>query len=69
MIDKLAMIAMLILYISVGLIALFTYLIIRGESINKTDEEIQNDIDDEIKYLNELEEKRSKRRKFGRKNN
>lgn len=39
MLDKIAMITLLVLYILMTLVALFTYLIVRGGSESKTKEE------------------------------
>lgn len=51
MIDKIAMVAMLILYIVFLLIALFTYLIIRGVDICKTPEEQFDEDQEEMEYF------------------
>lgn len=65
MIDKIAMITMLILYILVGLIALFTYLIVRGGSENKTDYERKLEDEEQMRFLKEY---KCRRHKFGDKN-
>jgi len=60
MLDKIAMITMLILYIVVGIVALFTYLLIRGESQNKTEwEQFQEDEE----QMNWLKKQRNRRKK------
>lgn len=53
MIDKIAIIAMLILYILVAFISLFTYLVIRGANENKTDEERKFEDEEQMQYLKE----------------
>lgn len=59
MIDKIAMITMLILYIIVGLITLFTYLIIRGANENKTDYERRMEDEEQMKYLKEYKNRKN----------
>lgn len=59
MIDKIAMITMLILYILVGLIALFTYLIVRGASEDKTDYERRLEDEEQMRYLKEYKNRRN----------
>lgn len=54
MLDKMAMITMLILYIIFTLMALFTYLIVRGGSMNKTPQEKLNDEEDAMNYFKDL---------------
>lgn len=51
LLDKIAMITMLILYILVGLTALFTYLVTIGESRNKTEWKRKLDEEEQRKYL------------------
>ncbi len=51
MIDKIAIIAILILYILVAFISLFTYLVIRGANENKTDEERKFEDEEQMNYL------------------
>lgn len=51
MLDKIAMITMLILYILFTLISLFIYLIIRVSDECKTDEERQIEDEEQMNYL------------------
>ena len=51
MLDKIAMITMLILYILVGMVALFTYLVTRSEGQNKTEWERKIDDEKQMNYL------------------
>lgn len=51
MIDKIAMIVMLILYIVVGCASLFTYLLVRGANENKTVEERFFEDEEQMQYL------------------
>lgn len=60
MIDKIAMIALLILYILVGAISLFTYLIIRCENESKTDEERFLEDEEQMNYLKNYKKRRQK---------
>lgn len=53
MMDKIALIVMLILYILVALISLFTYLVIRGANENKTDEERIFEDEEQMQCLKE----------------
>ena len=53
MIDTIAMIAMLILYIVFLLIALFTYLIIRGADVCKTPQERFDEEQEEMEYFSD----------------
>lgn len=57
MIDKIAMIAMLILYIIVGLASLFTYLAVRGANENKTREERFYEDEEQMQYLKKYKNK------------
>ncbi len=69
LIDKISMITLLIIYIILALISLFTYLIIVGGSMNKTDEEIIYENDAQTNYLKEKQiEKQNRRKKFGHRN-
>ena len=65
LLDKISMIVILIIYIIFTLIALFTYLIIVGANITKSEEERQLDDEEQMKYLKEYE---IRRKKLGRKN-
>lgn len=58
MLDKIAMITLLILYILMTLIALFTYLIIKGGSENKTDEEKFYEDEEQMNYLKNYKNKK-----------
>ncbi len=60
MLDKLAMIAMLILYIVVGIVVLFTSLLVRGENENKTEWEQFQENDEQMNYLKEQINRRKK---------
>lgn len=60
MLDKLAMIAMLILYIVVGIVVLFTYLLVRGENENKTEWEQFQENEEQMNYLKEQRNRRKK---------
>lgn len=51
LLDKIAMITMLILYILVGIMTLFTYLVTRSESQNKTEWEREIDDEEQMNYL------------------
>jgi len=51
LLDKIAMITMLILYILVGMVALFTYLVTRSEGQNKTEWERKIDDEKQMNYL------------------
>lgn len=66
MLDKLAMITMLILYIVVGIGVLFTYLLVRFESENKTEWEQFQEDEEQMNYLKEHSNRRKK--KIGRAN-
>lgn len=57
MIDKIAMIALLILYIVSTLTAIFMYLIIVGGNKNKTNEEQRMEDEEQIKYLQNCKNK------------
>lgn len=57
MIDKVAMITLLIIYILATFSALFVYLIIIGGSKSKTETEQRFEDEEQIKYLNEYKEK------------
>lgn len=57
MIDKIAMITLLILYILATLIALFIYLIIVGANKNKSAEEQKMEDEEQIKYLQNYKKK------------
>lgn len=57
MIDKIAMIVMLILYIIVGLASLFTYLAVRGANENKTREERFYEDEEQMQYLKKYKNK------------
>lgn len=58
LLDKIAMITMLIIYIIVTLTALFTYLIIVGGNMNKTAEEKEREDEEQMKYLKEYKDRR-----------
>lgn len=62
MLDKIAMIVMLILYVVFGLVALFMYLIIKASDENKA--EWERKIEDE-EQMNYLKEYRNRRKKVG----
>ena len=64
-IDKVSMIIMLIIYILLTLLAFFTYLIIVGGNMDKTEEEQTLEDAEQMKYLKEYE---NRRKKVGRKN-
>lgn len=64
MLDKLAMITMLILMIIVGLISLFTYIITISES--KTDWERERDDEEQMKFLKEYSNRRNKIERKGK---
>lgn len=57
MIDKIAMITLLILYILATLTALFIYLIIVGANKNKSAEEQKMEDEEQIKYLQNYKKK------------
>lgn len=57
MIDKIAMITLLILYILATLTALFIYLIIVGANKNKSVEEQKMEDEEQIKYLQNYKKK------------
>lgn len=57
MIDKIAMIVMLILYILVGCTSLFTYLLVRGANENKTVEECFYEDEEQMQCLKENKNK------------
>lgn len=57
MIDKIAMITLLILYILATLTALFIYLIIVGANKNKSAEEQRMEDEEQIKYLQNYKKK------------
>ena len=57
MIDKIAMITLLILYILATLTALFIYLIIVGANKNKSAEELKMEDEEQIKYLQNYKKK------------
>lgn len=65
LIDKISMVIMLIIYIFLTLIALFTYLIIVGGNMNKTEEEKRLEDEEQMKYLEDYE---NGRKKVGEKN-
>lgn len=58
MIDKLAMITMLILMILVGLVSLFTYIATMNE--NRTELERQRDDEEQMKFLRKYRNRRDK---------
>lgn len=60
MMDKLAMITLLILYILIGTVSLFTYLMIRCENENKTDEERFLEDEEQMNYLKNYKKRRQK---------
>lgn len=60
MMDKLAMITLLILYILVGVVSLFTYLIVRCENENKTNEERFIEDEEQMEYLSNHKKRRQK---------
>ena len=64
MLDKLAMITMLILMILLGLISLFTYIATMNE--NRPEWEKQRDDEEQMKFLKEYS---NRRKKIERKNN
>lgn len=53
MLDKIAMITFLVIYIICTLIAILMYLVIRGVDICKTDEERFYEDEEQMKYLKE----------------
>lgn len=57
LLDKIAMITMLVIYILVGLMALFTYLATIGESNNKTEWERKLDNEEQMEYLKKRRQK------------
>lgn len=57
--DKIAMITILIIYIIFALISLFTYLIIVGGNMNKTDEERRLEDEEQMNYLKEYKNRRN----------
>ena len=62
MIDKIAMITLLIIYILATLSALFIYLVIRGGNESKSEREREFEDEEQIKYIAEYEEKHKTRR-------
>lgn len=65
LIDKISIVIMLILYILLTLIALFTYLIIVGGNMNKTEKEKRLEDEEQMKFLEDYE---NRRKKIGGKN-
>ena len=65
LIDKISMVIMLILYILLTLIALFTYLTIVGGNMNKTEKEKRLEDEEQMKFLEDYE---NRRKKIGGKN-
>lgn len=63
MIDKIAMITLLILYILATLTALFIYLIIRGGNEYKSEKEEMLEIEEEMKYWQDYKNKNDKKNK------
>ena len=51
LIDKISIVIMLILYILLTLIALFTYLTIVGGNMNKTEKEKRLEDEEQMKFL------------------
>mgnify|MGYP001623941703 CR=1 FL=1 len=65
LIDKISIVIMLILYILLTLIALFTYLTIVGGNMNKTEKEKRLEDEEQMKFLEDYE---NRRKKIGGKN-
>lgn len=63
MIDKIAMITLLILYILATLTALFIYLIIRGGSESKSEKEEILENEEEMNYWRDYKNKKDKNNK------
>lgn len=60
MLDKIAMITLLVLYILATFAALFIYLIIRGGNENKTEWEKQIEDEEQMNYLKNYKSNRRK---------
>lgn len=60
LIDKISIVIMLILYILLTLIALFTYLTIVGGNMNKTEKEKRLEDEEQMKFLEDYENRRKK---------
>lgn len=60
MLDKIAMITLLVLYILATFAALFIYLIIRGGNENKTEWEKQIEDEEQMNYLKKYKSNRRK---------
>ncbi len=58
MLDKIAMITLLVIYILMTFVALFTYLIIRGGNENKTEEERFYEDEGQMNYLKNYKNKK-----------
>lgn len=61
MLDKIAMIILLILYILTTFVALFIYLVVRGGSENKTDIERYYEDKEQMDYLKNYKSNRRKK--------
>ncbi len=58
MLDKIAMVTLLILYILMIFVSLFTYLIVRGGNECKTDEERFYEDEEQMNYLKNYKNKK-----------
>lgn len=62
MLDKIAMITFLVVYIISLFIALFTYLIIRGGNESKTDEERFYEDEEQMNYIRNYKKAKNRQR-------
>lgn len=60
MLDKLSMVVMLILYIVFCIITIFMYLLVKFANENKTDYERRMEDEEQMKYLKEYKNRRTK---------
>ena len=60
MLDKLSMVVMIILYIVFCIITIFMYLLVKFANENKTDYERRMEDEEQMKYLKEYKNRRTK---------